>query len=325
MPASDRAAILAWRERELNLALATVVATWGSAPRPVGALLAVDAAGAFEGSVSGGCIEAAVVAEAQQTLEDGKPRLLEYGVSDEDAFAVGLACGGEIKVFAQRLDDALAEVLVRIEEQRGQRRACVACTDISSGQAQLFLAADESEVAQAAWQQEQAGLTTIGGKQYFIEPQRPPLRLLIIGAVHIAQSLVQLAQQLDIETIVIDPRTAWATEARFPGTQLVCDWPDRALQDIELDSYTAVATLTHDPKIDDVALKAVLESEVFYIGSLGSRKTHAQRLERLTAAGVDAAKLERIQAPIGLDIGARSAAEIALAVIAQVVEVRPRP
>lgn len=326
MAAGERAAILAWRRRELRLALATVVATWGSAPRPAGALLAADAAGSFMGSVSGGCIEAAVIAAAQEVLAAGRPQLLEFGVSDEDAFAAGLACGGEIKVFVQAFDDALLAALERADELLARRTACALCVNLEDGGPSLHEGDGDGDLAQAARQAVKPGPVAVAARPYFINPQLPPLRLIIIGAVHIAQSLAPLARQLGLEAVVIDPRPAWATEERFPGVRLVRDWPDRALPAIGLDARTAVATLTHDPKIDDVALRAVLGSDVFYVGSLGSRKTHAKRLERLAAeAGLGPDELARINAPIGLDIGADSAAEIALAVMAQVIEKRPRP
>ncbi|MBF2734616.1 MAG: XdhC family protein [Betaproteobacteria bacterium AqS2] len=326
MAAGERDAILAWRRREPRLALATVVATWGSAPRPAGALLAADAAGSFMGSVSGGCIEAAVIGAAQEALAGGRPQLLEFGVSDEDAFAAGLACGGEIKVFVQAFDDALFQALEKAGELLQRRQSCVLCLDLADGKARLYEQEEDEELARTAWQAAKPGPAAVADKSYFINPQLPPLRLVIVGAVHIAQSLAALASQLGIEPVVIDPRPAWATEERFPGVELIRDWPDRALPGIGLDARTAVATLTHDPKIDDVALQAVLGSDAFYVGSLGSRKTHAKRLERLGAdAGLAEKQLARIHAPIGLDIGADSAAEIALAVMAEVVAKRPRP
>lgn len=167
---------------------------------------------------------------------------------------------------------------------------------------------------------DQAGVFDVDGISIFVQPLNPPLRMVIVGAVHIGQHLAVMSESAGYDVTVVDPRTAFATAERFPGIKLNHDWPNQALSEIGLDTRTAVVTLTHDPKLDDPALIAALDSSAFYIGSLGSRRTQARRLSRLRDHGIDSASLERIHAPVGLDIGARSPAEIAISTLAQVTE-----
>ena len=315
----------AWAEGGAGVALATVVSTWGSAPRPVGSLLAASAGGEFEGSVSGGCVEGAVVREARAAVADGRPRLLRYGVSDAAAQEVGLACGGTIEVFVQRL--AGAAVLAPLLERVAARAPVVAALDLGRGELVLVdpaAAGDDAPLAAAAHEaldREAAARVDGPGGPWFLRPFAPPVRVAIFGAVHIAQALVPMVRLAGWEAVVIDPRRAFASPARFEGVRLEHGWPDEAFGRVGLDRRTAVVTLTHDPKLDDPALAAALRSEAFYVGALGSRRSQAARRERLRALGVDDAALSRIHGPVGLALGARSPAEIAVSIVAEIVAV----
>jgi xanthine dehydrogenase accessory factor len=312
-----------WLRAGKGAALATVVETWGSAPRPVGSQLAISGDSEIMGSVSGGCVEGAVVAEALEALEDGRCRILEFGVSDNEAFAVGLACGGRIRVMVepvgqgQGIAPALLEELVAA---RAGRRAVAVVTD--TGNWSREIAGYDSNPAR--FDADRSGFDETR-PQRFVAVHNPPLRLAVIGAVHIAQPLLVMAEAAGYDVTLIDPREAFASKERFPGGRLVHDWPDAALGAYGLDTRTAVVTLTHDAKLDDPALSAALNSPVFYIGALGSTRTHAKRVERLTQAGFSSARIARIDAPIGLDIGAQSPAEIAIAILAQMTERLRRP
>ncbi|MBT0956364.1 XdhC family protein [Alphaproteobacteria bacterium KMM 3653] len=306
---------LRWHRAGAGAALATVVQTWGSAPRPVGSQLAISGAGEIAGSVSGGCVEGAVVAEALEALGDGQPRLLEYGVSDDDAFSVGLACGGTIRVLVEPVGSAMAEaLLVELCEARGARRGMAYVVNTADWSRRLTGAGEFAERFRA----DRSGFEEDGAT--FVCVHNPPLRMMVVGAVHIAQPLVQMARMAGYDPMVVDPREAFASEGRFPGERLSHEWPDEALQAAGLDGRTAVVTLTHDPKLDDPAIEAALRSEVFYLGCLGSTRTHAKRLERLAAQGFGAQDLARIHGPVGLDIGAKSPAEIAVSIMAEVTQ-----
>ena len=304
---------LAWHRDGRGAVLATVVETWGSAPRPTGRQLAISGTGEFAGSVSGGCVEGAVVAEAMDALSDGWPRLLTYGISDDDAFAVGLACGGTIRILVEPVGAAIPEALLAdLVAARAERRAVAMVVDTETWQRKLTPA--PSDFAQR-FAMDRSGFE--GSR--FVAIHNPPLRLIVVGAVHIAQPLIQMARLAGYDPFLVDPRSAFASDARFPGEVISTDWPDEALAGIGLDARTAVVTLAHDPKIDDPAIEAALASDVFYLGSLGSKRTHAKRLERLGATH-DSDALKRIHAPVGLDIGAKSPAEIAISILAEMTE-----
>lgn len=216
------------------------------------------------------------------------------------------------------------DLLSDLNAERAARRAAVLVTEIVSGEQRLVR---EGEVEgdplvqelQEALRRGRSGLVEREGRQFFLTVQTPPVRAVVIGAVHISQALAPMAKGLDLDVTIIDPRTAFATPERFPDVRVLPDWPDTVLPEMGIDRYTAVLALTHDPKIDDPALVAALRSDCFYIGALGSRKTHGRRVERLTAAGFTEADLARIHAPIGLDIGAVSPAEIAVSILAEIV------
>ena len=275
-------AALAWHRAGKAAALATVVETWGSAPRPAAAQLAVSGEAEITGSVSGGCVEGAVVAEALEALQDGRPRLLDYGVSDAEAFAVGLACGGRIRVLVEPLgvgQGPAPELIAELAAARAARRAVVYAVRPEGWQRRLVTGPGDPlwPEAEAALVADRSGFAG----DWFLGVHNPPLRLAVVGAVHIAQALVPMARLAGYDVAVFDPREAFASAARFPGTAISHDWPDAALAGFGLDARTAVVTLTHDPKIDDPAIAAALAAPVFYLGCLGSSRTHARRAERL--------------------------------------------
>ena len=295
--------------------LATVIETWGSAPRPVGSQLVVSGRMAMMGSVSGGCVEGAVVEEALAAIEDGRSRVLTFGVSDEQAFAVGLACGGTIRILLEPVGAAIpVALLADLVAARADRRAVAYRVNLTTWARGLEI---PSDTLAARFRADQSG---VEGEE-FIVLHNPPLRMVIVGAVHIAQHLVAMARACGYDPLLVDPREAFGTAARFPGEVISHDWPDEALAAFGLDGRTAVVTLTHDPKLDDPAIRVALASPAFYIGCLGSTRTNAKRLTRLTEAGFTDTDLARLHAPVGLNIGARSPAEIALSVMAQITQV----
>ncbi|MEO1493845.1 MAG: XdhC family protein [Pseudomonadota bacterium] len=314
---------LEWHLAGRKAALATVVQTWGSAPRRVGSQLAVSGDAEIAGSVSGGCVEGAVVEEALEALQDGTCRILEFGVSDDDAFAVGLACGGTIRVMVEPVGVGSGPDTATLQEivtARAQRRAVGLQIDTQSWTRRILQFAD----AKDAFTADRSGFSKSDISD-FIWVSNPPLRLAVIGGVHIAQPLGEMARSLGIDMVLIDPREAFASAARFPGVTIINEWPDAALAGLAPDHRTAVVALTHDPKLDDPALSVALRSGAFYIGALGSTRTHAKRVARLTEAGFGEQDIARIDAPIGLDIGAASPAEIAVSIAAELTERLRRP
>lgn len=311
---------LEWVRAGQGAALATVVQTWGSAPRRAGAQMVVSGNGDMMGSVSGGCVEGAVVVEAMEALEDGAPRLLEYGVSDGNAFAVGLACGGTIKVLVEPVGPAMpVAMLEELVAARAARDPVAYVIDLQDWTRRLDRDGHVARFASDRTGVEEDGRT-------FVAIHNPPLRLAIVGAVHIAQALVPMARIAGYDPMIIDPRGAFGSEARFPGETLIDDWPDAALAQVGMDARTALVLLTHDPKLDDPALHVALNSQAFYIGALGSTRTHAKRVERLGEAGFTPDQIARIRGPVGLDIGAASPPEIAVSILAQMIAtLRQRP
>ncbi len=305
---------LEWHLAGRGAALATVIETWGSAPRRTGAQLVIAQDGEMQGSVSGGCVEGAVVLEAQDAISSGTVRVLEYGVSDDDAFAVGLACGGRIRVLVEPVEAMGASLLSDLVDARRARQPVAYVFDLQT-EARALMTDGHAE----RFALDRSGIEE--DEQTFVCIHNPPLRLAIVGGAHIAQALVPMAQSLGYDPVVIDPREAFASKERFPGVTLIHEWPDEALQTYGLDTRTALVLLSHDPKLDDPALHVALRSQAFYVGALGSRRTHAKRVERLLAAGYSELEIARLHAPIGLDIGAASPQEIAVSVLAQMTEV----
>ncbi|MEE4348622.1 MAG: XdhC family protein [Pacificimonas sp.] len=301
MPGEDRDLLetaLGWRHEGRGVAIATVTKTWGSAPRRRGAHLVIRDDGLFEGSVSGGCVEGDVITEAMTVIETGAAKALHYGVADAKAWEVGLACGGEIEILVQPFGEGgfapnlATNILSALSEGR----------EITA------------HIGEAGTQLEPADGTI--SRSY-----SPPLELLIVGAVHISQHLVPIARELGFTAKIVDPRGLFAKDERFAGIDVDDRWPDEAFADWKPGAATAVVALTHDPKLDDPALIAALNSDAFYIAALGSRRTHAARRERLAEQGFEEAAFARIHGPAGLPIGAANPAEIALSVAAQMIEV----
>jgi xanthine dehydrogenase accessory factor len=306
---------LDWHNGGKGVALATVIETWGSAPRRVGSQLVVNTDGEMEGSVSGGCVEGAVVVEALEALEDGSARELEFGVSDGDAFAVGLACGGKIRVLVEPVGAVLKpEMLQELVTARAERRPVGYVVNTATDTRTLVYDGYDTR-----FRMDRSGFED--DAQTFVAIHNPPLRMIVVGAVHIAQTLVPMARAIGYDPVVVDPRDSFASPARFPDTRIIQDWPDDAVAELGLDTRTALVLLTHDPKLDDPALEAGLRSGVFYIGALGSKRTHAKRIERMIAAGFSLSDCDRIYGPVGLDIGAAGPSEIAVAILAQMTQV----
>jgi len=313
------------------VALATVVETWGSAPRPIGAHLITDAEAHFEGSVSGGCIEGSVIHEGGQVIARGTPALPDYGVSRERAWEMGLACGGTIKVFVEplRRDQAWLALL----QARAARRPVARVVRLKDGAHCVLLGSDDVAIGPLHLEVEaRAAVTTMiraerNGylpeceEKIFVAVYPPPKRLLLVGAVHIAQCLAPMATSCGFQVTLIDPRRAFASEERFPGINLDERWPDLAIKELCPDASSAVVTLSHDAKLDDPALSQALLSPAFYVGALGSRRTHAKRLARL-GKHFSEEQLARIHAPVGLDLGGRSPAHIAVSILAQMIQVK---
>ncbi len=304
---------LKWHRAGRGAVLATVVETWGSAPRPCGSQLAIAKDGEIAGSVSGGCVEGAVITEAQEVLETGETRVLEFGVSDDQAFAVGLACGGRIRVMLEPVGAGLTEnMLAKLVDARANRQPTVYVVNPETGARRL----GDVDEFKDRFRMDKSGFE---GAE-FTGIHNPPLKMIVVGAVHITQTLLVMARLAGYDTVLVDPRAAFGSEARFPDQDIIDDWPDEALIAQGLDARTAVVTLTHDPKLDDPAIQTALRSDVFYLGSLGSARTHAKRVERLLAAGFSKDEIAKIHAPVGLNIGSKSPAEIAISIMAEITE-----
>lgn len=295
-----------WRGQKLDVAIATVTETWGSSPRPLGSKMIVSSDGRMAGSVSNGCIEGAVFEEAEQVLASGQAKLVEYGVADDVAFEVGLACGGHIAVFINRATEVHDSLGDYLEEQR----PCLLETDLATGEASLLLRTPDRE---KPWRE---GDT-------FVEPYPRPAHMVILGAIHIAMPLHRLAKLMGYRVTVVDARGKFATEERFPeADELIVAWPDEALAQIPIDRSTAVVVLTHDPKFDMPALRAVVGRGAGYVGAIGSRKTNQNRFDALREEGFTEEQIDEIHGPIGLDLGGQGAEETALGIMAEVTAVR---
>ncbi|WP_374832563.1 XdhC family protein [Paenochrobactrum pullorum] len=305
-----------WLKENRPAAIATVIETWGSAPCPVGSHLLIDNHANFYGSVSGGCVETEVIGQALDVITDGKSRVLEFGIADETAWRVGLSCGGRIKILVTPLTAVFTDISQALEN----RRASYLLTNIQNGAQQHIFDGDVSLLPlMENVNIGKSGILSLEGQDYFLNIYAPHPRLVLVGAVHISQNLLVAAKLTNFDVTIIDPRSAFATEQRFGDADLHVEWPQDYFGKHALDKHTAVAALTHDPKIDDPALIAALQAKAFYIGALGSRKTHVKRLERLYQAGFSENDCGLIHAPIGLDIKAQGPAEIAIAVLAQVI------
>jgi xanthine dehydrogenase accessory factor len=316
-----------WLAEGRRVAWATVSETWRSSPRPPGSQMVIDDQGRFAGSVSGGCVEGAVIQHAAEVLASGQPQTRSFGVSSEQAWSVGLACGGKIEVNISESPRALVESIVAA---RARREPVAWLSDPKTGEHWLLeesagpwaTGAELEQAVRFARKRDESALIERAGRRLFLHVLPEPLRLLIVGAVHLAQELADLAQRCGFELTVIDPRSAFATKDRFPRATLRHDWPDEALEELKPDAQTAVVVLSHDAKLDEPALAAALKSQAFYVGALGSKKTQEARRRRLLEQGFSETDLARIHGPIGIDIGALSTAEIAVSIMAEIVRAR---
>ncbi len=325
-----------WQKANKKIAIARVIKTWNASPRPVGSILLINEDMEMMGSVSGGCVEGNVVKAAQQTIESGQAQILDYGVSDDDAWSIGLSCGGRIQVLLELLPDATTDLWATLLRCLEHNESCIWATALegeNAYQSSLVsvdghtigdLPAGIPESALIAYQERRNQVVETPQGQFFFHVFPRKSQLLIFGAAHLTADLVSLAQFYDFETIVIDPRRIFAEKTQFPVApdQLINEYPSEVLHQFELDLHTYAVVLSHDPKIDDNALAVLLPSKVAYIGALGSRKTHAKRSVRLLEAGFTQSQIDRISGPVGIDIHAKSPKEIALSIMAEVISVK---
>ena len=325
-----------WQREKKKIVLARVIQTWGSSPRPVGSVMFISSALEMLGSVSGGCVEGAVVKEAKNSFDAAHGKRLLYGVTDDDAWAVGLTCGGKIQVYIQPW--TAEKVFEELHEKLSINEGCVLVTSLAEGISKNTLVDQEGktfgdklsssliEKSKQAYAMRTHQTVVENDVDYFIHVFPPRSKMIIIGAAHIAADLVALAHEFDFETIVIDPRNTFAKNTAFAvkPDRIVENYPSEVLNDFELDPYTYAVILSHDPKIDDNALEILLKKNVAYIGALGSRKNHEKRMARLLEKGFTAEEIAKIDAPIGIDIQARGAKEIALSIMGAVIKAKNR-
>ena len=333
---------LGWLDGGHGAALVTVLRTWSSASARPGSLLAVNRAGDWFGDVSGGVLQAEIIATAVDAIAHGKPRELRLQVDDSAAQCAGLPCGGALDLRVEPLSEAtdvapdqppaasatsLSGLLRQVLASIGERRAVVLCTRLSDARRLLLSTGDATPgdtalmvAASRAAAVDATGVVDVDGEPVFLQVFNPPRRLFVVGAVHIAQALVAAASLLGFDVTVIDPRPGYATAERFPGSACVVERPELALRMAALDARSAVVTLSHDPAVDDPALVKALHSRAFYVGALGSRKTHKARLKRLQDDFRLSERLTaKLHAPAGLAIGAVGPAEIAASIVAQLI------
>ena len=305
-----------WHADGHGVALAFVIQTWGSSPRPVGSVMIIRDDMLVEGSVSGGCVESAVIEAGGNAITTGGGKRLDFGVADETAWEVGLSCGGRIAVLVSPVGSGgiTPQTLASMASDLRARRPVTLCLNAASG---MLEPPSSSLMPEASYLDEASDLF------YLVQP--PARRLVIVGGVHISQFLAPMAKLAGYDVTIIDPRAVFTAAARFPDIECVTDWPDEAMRTLGLDARTAIVTLTHDPKIDDPGLHAALSSDAFYVACLGSRRTHAARCARLQEAGIGVDEVDRHHGPAGLNIGALTPAEIAVSILAEMIAAERMP
>ena len=301
--------IVTWHTEGRKVALGIVLKTWGSAPRQPGSMMAIASDQQFIGSLSGGCIEGSVIAEAQQLGHFGGAKKLEYGVENEDAWEVGLACGGQIEILILLVTGESVEALKTLK--RKTKNGQPASLQIMMKDGTMSVTTEKAS--------DISSTDVIIQSDRVLVPMLPNPKLVIIGAVHIAQILAPLAIQTGYDVVIVDPREAFTDQPPFQDMTISNDWPDDYIKKHFPDQSTAIVALTHDAKLDDAALKFALRSPAFYIGALGSKKTQTSRDQRLVKEGFTPAQLTAIKGPVGLDIGAKTPAEIAVAIMAEII------
>ena len=340
--------LIAARNRDGQVAMATVVRTWKSAPRPAGASMLVTGTGEAVGSVSGGCVEGALYELGQEVLADGESRFETYGVSDDDAFAVGLTCGGILEVFVERVDHTTWPELDGIAASIAAGEPVAVATIVRGPHfvgRHLVVRPDRTEGSLGTdrlddtIREDTIGMLASGttgflrygpegerlgeGLDVFVASYAPPAQMFVFGAIDFSAALVRVGKLLGYRVTVVDARPVFATRKRFPDAdEVVVDWPHRWLEKQSVDQRTVIAVLTHDPKFDVPALQVALRTDAGYIGAMGSRRTHEDRLERLKEAGVTTDEIARLHSPIGLDLGARTPEETAISIAAEIVQAR---
>ncbi len=316
-----------WTAEGLKVATATVVRTERSAPRDPGAVLAVSEKLEVVGSVTGGCVEPAVYEEALKVLDGGPPQLLTFGIADDEAFEVGLPCGGTVHIFVDALDPAAVTPIAEAVRDERPVALAVVTDGPEIGRKLLVRGGEEgggetAEQSRALLDRGETGFVTVGGAEVFVSSFAPRPRMYVFGAIDFASTLAKIGRFLGYHVTVCDARAKFVTPERFPDVdELVVDWPDRLLESSPVDSRTAICVLTHDSKFDVPILKTALATDAGYIGAMGSRRTTERRAERLREEGVAEEQLSRIHAPIGLPIGSRSPEEVAVAIAAEIVSV----
>ena len=315
--------IQSWLEAGERVAIATVIQTWGSSPRPIGSQMAITESGKMIGSVSGGCVEAKVIETAQHIIKSGIPEKLHFSVSHEMAFEAGLSCGGEMDVFVQPFHNEGAQAaLMHCLNEKGTGTYFIRIDHDGAQKKDFFLKSETERINATTTGLDQPQYMLCEDSEIFSIPIYPPFQLIVVGAGHIAVKLAEFAKILDYDVHVIDPRSQFVTPERFPSADTLSNkWPEVVVPKFTLYRATAIVVLTHDPKIDDPVLKFALNSPAVYIGALGSKKTHQQRVDRLSQAGFSDEQINRIHGPIGLKLGTNAADEIALGIIAEIVKV----
>jgi xanthine dehydrogenase accessory factor len=315
------AAMTTWLAAGHPIAEAIVIEAVGASPVPVGGRMVVAGEDAFIGSVSGGCIEADVIVTALDVIAGGAPQTVTFGIADQVAWRAGLPCGSTIRVAVVPLDRAAAAMITDAHRSaRSDRQPRIIATRLRDGRRTVYTQSDSDRpVISPIFHSGESAIVAIDGEDTFCHHLTPPPRIVIIGATHVAQILTVMATAAGYETIIVDPRSAFTSTSRFDAETAVTDWPEKVIVPYARDAATAIVTLTHIGHIDDEALKIALRSACIYIGALGSRRTHAARVDRLKAAGFSDADIARIRAPVGLNIGGRAPGEIAVAILAEIV------
>jgi xanthine dehydrogenase accessory factor len=314
----ELAAAQQWIRHGEGAVLARVTRVVGSAPRPVGSAMVISSGNRFSGSVSGGCVEGAIIQSAEGVLRDGKAIMLDFSGDGDPLTEIVLGCGGEASIFLERLDKdgALSPVFAAFLDRFSPDDDGWLMTRCDAIPAHWLLDSQGAVIA--------ADVDDAPDPAAFAQHIIAPVKLIIVGADAVGQAVAEYAHLLGWPVTVIDPRGAWLSPMRFPHARRVMEWPDEALPAMTLDERTAMVVLSHDPKIDEAALKVALRSNAGYIGALGSRRAHADRLTRLQASGMTTHDLEKLQAPVGLDLGGRSPAEMALSIVAEIVALHNR-
>lgn len=317
-------------KKKKEIAVISVIETWGSSPRPVGSTMVVSEDHKVFGSVSGGCIESFVYSKALEVIKNNKVITLEFGVTNKKAWEVGLTCGGKIKVFIEKLSQNNLNYIRRINDSFAANNNLTVATNLLDGTKEilsdnnLIKNKNIKSISDKNINLKNSELKLVDNQYWFFKVFRSEIKLIIIGSVHISEPLIKFANVLGYRIVLIDPRSNIKNVSVNSNVEVIKDWPDEALKKTTIDENSAVITLTHDTKLDDPALEYSLVSKAFYIGCLGSKKTHKSRIERLRKKGIKKELLSKLHGPIGLSIGAKTPAEIAASIISQIIEIKNR-